>query len=186
MQRAFAKFDNPKNIEAHAGQVFHIRNSVIQVLCTWELQTQYKRSYESVDKMNSASLILDISICGERMIMLGDSGAGSTYYLNKLYGSWLKADMLTVAHHGYQGANAALYQNIDADIVLWPINREDITALLANEINKPLEDADQIWVTGKSITIIPLPYTGDDDVIVFEAPVLAGQEWEDVYPGTNN
>jgi beta-lactamase superfamily II metal-dependent hydrolase len=186
MQNAFAKFSTPKIIEAHAGQVFYIRNAVIQVLCTWELQTQYKRAYESVDKMNSASLILDISLCGERLIMLGDSGVGSTYYLNKLYGSWLKADMLTVAHHGYQGANPALYNNIDADIVLWPINREDVTELLGNEINKPLANADAIWVTGKSITVIPLPYTGDEDVIVFEAPVLAGKEWEDVYPGISN
>lgn len=186
MQNAFAKFTSPKIIEAHAGQVFYIRNAVIQVLCTWELQTQYKRAYESVDKMNSASLILDISICDERLIMLGDSGAGSTYYLNKLYGSWLKADMLTVAHHGYQGANPALYNNIDADIVLWPINREDVTELLGNEINKPLANADAIWVTGKSITVIPLPYTDDEDVLVFEAPVLAGKEWEDVYPGINN
>lgn len=182
MQRKFAKFSGAKVIEAHAGQVFHIRNAVINVLCTWELQTQYSKEFESVTTMNSASLILDITIDGSRTIMLGDSGESSTAYLNKLYGKWLKADMVTVAHHGYQGANAALYKNIGADIVLWPINKSDITGMLQEEKHQPLKEADAIWVTGSSITIIPVPYTRDSDVIVFEAPVLAGKLWEEVYP----
>ena len=140
------------------------------------------KEFESVTTMNSASLILDITIDGSRTIMLGDSGESSTAYLNKLYGKWLKADMVTVAHHGYQGANAALYKNIGADIVLWPINKSDITGMLQEEKHQPLKEADAIWVTGSSITIIPVPYTRDSDVIVFEAPVLAGKLWEEVYP----
>ncbi|MBR5785159.1 MAG: MBL fold metallo-hydrolase [Clostridia bacterium] len=182
MQNAFAKFKNAKIIEAHAGQVFYIRNAVINVLSTWEIQTQYNSSFESVTKMNSASLILDVTINNERTIVLGDSGDSSTAYLNKLYGTWIKADMVTVAHHGYQGANSTLYKNIEPDIVLWPINKENITSLLNEARNQPLKDADKIWVTGKSITIVPLPYTNDADVIVFEAPVLAGKTWNEVYP----
>ena len=93
--------------------------------------------------------------------------------------------MVTVAHHGYTGANATLYENIDADIVLWPINKEDVSSMLNEARNVPLKDADKIWVTGKSITIIPLAYTSDDDVIVFKAPVLAGKTWEELYPVGN-
>lgn len=182
MQNAFAKFKDAKVIEAHAGQVFHIRNAVVNVLCTWELQTEYSTKFESVTTMNSASVILDINIDGVRTIMLGDNGESSTAYLNKLYGAWLESDMVTVAHHGYQGANSTLYKNIVPKIVLWPINKENITSLLNEARNVPLKNADKIWVTGKSITIIPLPYNSDDDVIVFEAPVLAGKNWEDVYP----
>lgn len=182
MQNAFSKFKDAKVIEAHAGQKFHLRNAVIDVLSTWELQTEYSVKFESITTMNSASLILDIKIEGTRNIMLGDSGESSTAYLNKLYGSWLKADMVTVAHHGYQGANSTLYKYIDPDIVLWPINREDITSLLNEARHSPLKEADKIWVTGKSVTIIPIPYTSDADVIVFEAPVLAGKTWEEVYP----
>lgn len=184
MQKAFAKFPEASIIEAHAGQVFYLRNAVIDVLLTWELQTQYSPDFESVSTMNSASLILDVEICGERLIVLGDSGVSSTAYLNKLYGSWLKSDMVSIAHHGYQGADAALYRNIDADIVLWPINREDVTDLLNEKRNRPLKEADKIWVVGKSITVLPLPYTTDSDVIVFEAPVLTGRQWDDVYPAS--
>lgn len=185
MQDAFAKFKDVKIIEAHAGQVFYIRNAVINILSTWEIQTQYSVKYESVSAMNSASLILDVRIEDTRTIVLGDSGESSTAYLNKLYGRWLKSDMVTVAHHGYTGANATLYENIDADIVLWPINKEDVSSMLNEARNVPLKDADKIWVTGNSITIIPLAYTSDDDVIVFKAPVLAGKTWEELYPVGN-
>ncbi len=187
MQQCFAKFDGAAVVEAHSGQKFYLRDAVIDVLCTWETQTEYHATnnitgeeYVSINQMNSASVILDVDLGGERTIVLGDCGPSSTAYLEKLYGSWLKSDMQTVAHHGFQGASPELNRYIDADVVLWP--NQDISSHVNKKYNLPLLDADVIWEAGNHVTIIPLPYTGDGDVTRFEAPAMHGKTWEEVYP----
>jgi hypothetical protein len=63
---------------------------------------------------------------GKKTLFLADAEGDSNAKLEKLYGSELNADILQVAHHGYNNTNAGIvYKYITPSIVLWPIQTSD-------------------------------------------------------------
>ena len=182
MQEAAAKFEGVSMIEAHAGQTYYIRNAEIDILCTWELQTECSDTWVSVNEGNSASVVLDLKIEGERMILFGDCGASENLLMQQMYiGDFLKADFVQPAHHGYNDLRV-LYGRIDADVAIWP----EKNAVSMDSHNAVLADLD-IYAHGEGITYIPLPYAGDGSKTIWDgtSPIHESKKvlyWDAVYP----
>lgn len=170
IEESVEKFDGADIVESHAGQTYYIRDAVIDVLCTWELQTEWSDSWVSVNEGNAISQILDIKLGSERIIMLGDSGISSTATTEQLYSAdFLEADFLQVAHHGYNGSfTKNLNEMVNPDVVLWPND----TLSSANLAKNFAEIPEEIYYHNRQITVIPLPYTGEENV----------EYWSRVYP----
>lgn len=101
-------------IVAHAGQRFEYGGIDIDVLFTSE--NIYRK--QMLDT-NMSSVIYSVTGATGRMIILGDAVDIECPMLNAIYGSALKADLVQVHHHGYNGGNAEMYASIDADYAIW-------------------------------------------------------------------
>lgn len=163
MQDAFALFTNSdvELVEAHAGQKFFIRDAVIDILSTWELQTNTHSGCISVNEGNAASVIFTIDVGSERMLMTGDCGRSENNLMLKLYGAeFLNSDFLQVAHHGYNAFTKELNERVAADVILWTNDNLHSSALAGNFSVTP----EILFYHNEQLTVIPLPFTGVEDV----------------------
>lgn len=170
MQDAFALFtgSDVALVEAHAGQKFFLRDAVINVLSTWELQTNTYSGYISVNEGNAASVIFTIDIGSERMLMTGDCGRSENNLMLKLYSSdFLNSDFLQVAHHGYNSFTKELNERVAADVILWTNDNLHSSALAGNFSVIP----EILFYHNEQLTVIPLPFTGVEDV-EYQAPAF--------------
>ena len=68
----------------------------------------------------------------------------------KVYGDYLKSDVLQMAHHGLSGGEITLYQAADPDICLWPTTETRFSGNYDSNVNDPYsarEEGDQ-WCLG--------------------------------------
>ena len=157
IQNAVAKCEGAVMVEAHAGQTFYIRDAVIDVLLTWELQTEWSDSWFSINEGNSGT-VYSVELGGERIMMLGDCGKSATESMLDLYSAeFLKSDILQIAHHGYNAFTKPLNEKIAADAVLWTNDTLSGTAVNNNFDNPP----ETFYYHKKRISVISLPYTGE-------------------------
>ena len=101
------------------------------------------------------------------VLVLGDASNRSCGYMVHSYGDFLKSDIVQVAHHGYTGGTIPLYEAIDADVLLWPCGVASIDGsyerLMERDYNaKAVELAEEVYIAGKFIHTLPLPYTPED------------------------
>jgi hypothetical protein len=155
-QKACAHYEELEVIEAHPGQKFYIRDAEIEMLFTWELLV------DKVDYFNDTSLVFSIKLGDELIMQLGDCGPETAQVILYLYGKYLKSDIVQVAHHGYQGASALLYRRIDADVALWPSTGYNYLRQEGRKDNQPLKDVEAMYLAERLVTVIPLPYDGED------------------------
>lgn len=148
-----------EEVEAHTGQTFYIRDAVIDVLCTWEEQTEWSDSWVSINEGNSGT-VYSLELGGERIMMLSDCGVSSKDTMLDLYSAeFLKSDVLQVAHHGYNAFTKPLNDLVNPDMVLWTNDSLSSGALSNNFTNVP--DRANIYHNADRITLINLPYTGE-------------------------
>ena len=108
------RYPDAKIIIAHAGQSFVFGDITIDVLFTSE-NIYGKQMLDT----NMSSVVYSITGKTGRMIILGDAVDIECPMLNAIYGSTLKANVVQVAHHGYNGGNAEMYASIGADYAIW-------------------------------------------------------------------
>lgn len=161
-------FPAAKLVEAHPGQVYYIRDAVIEMLYTWELD------WKMPNRCNSLSLVFTIELGDTRIMVPGDCGESATKIIQNIYKSYLKSDIQFVVHHGYPGASEILNTYIDADVVLWPTTDSHYEQTKNAAYNKPLQKAESTYIAGNRVTVITLPYKGEESVSVSPAsqPVL--------------
>ena len=155
-----ASFGDVKIIEAHPGQVFYLRDIVIEMLHTWDLSPS-----ASIDYMNDSSLVFTVNFDdadSTKMMQLADCGPVTTQILLDMYDDeTLKSDIIQVAHHGYKGASSTLNSTIDANIVLWPCGRSAYFNLRMSSANTILRNADYLYVAQTCATIVPIPFDAE-------------------------
>lgn len=156
-------FPDAKLVEAHPGQVYYIRDAVIEMLYTWELD------WKMPNRCNSLSLVFTVELGDTRIMVPGDCGESETKILHFLYKSYLKSDIQFVVHHGYPGASALLNSYIDADVVLWPTTDSHYQSKKNLDYNAPLQRAEATYVAGDRLTVITLPYQGEESVSISPA-----------------
>ena len=116
-----SRYPNSKIIVAHAGQSFVYGDITIDVLFTSE--NIYRK--QMLDT-NMSSVAYSVTGNSGRMIILGDAVEIESPMLNAVYGSTLKANLVQVAHHGYNGGNAEMYASINADYAIWANSYETV------------------------------------------------------------
>ncbi len=150
-----AYYPDVEVIKVHPGQVFYLRDAVIEVLYTLDL-------YEPVGltDFNNTSIVCTVELGGQKLLQTGDCGVLSSGILVQNYDAALRCDILQVSHHGYQGGTEELYRAVDPRYVLWPsgsstfINYQNASnnTWLLNESNMQ-----QLWVARSDIVTLPLP-----------------------------
>lgn len=145
--------------EAHPGQVYYIRDAVIEMLYTWE---QYPNSMKMLSYFNDTSLVFSVDLGGEHIMQMGDCGPQASKVLEAIYTQdELRADIMQTAHHGYTGASAKLNELIDAPVILWPTTDYKFPIFKADDYNLPLYTRPYIYVADQRVTVVPLPFDAD-------------------------
>ena len=79
------------------------------------------------------------------------------------FGAYLKSDIVQVSHHGYVGATVELYNEIDAPIALWPINKVWYDKMILPEYTYYKENIEVLKHAKENLLaeehiLLPLPY----------------------------
>ena len=138
-----SEYSNAQMWVAHAGEVLNLPGVEMEVLYT---QEDYATGFGlkpngSVvfGSANSTNVITRLTINGTTVMMLGDSMPEENKWMANNYGDYLKSDMLQLAHHGSNGGEITLYQAIDPDICIWPVEAERMEEFKSNsEFNRYL------------------------------------------------
>lgn len=125
-------------VKPHTGQTFTLDSLNIEVLYTHEDAFYPKTGEVDLDTFNDSSTVLKLSFDGKVFMLLGDVDSGGEKIINNSYGEeTLRADIVQVAHHGYNTV-AKLYNMIQAPIALYPQYRDKI---FKNKESEVTEDA---------------------------------------------
>ncbi len=103
------------------GDSLTLAGATVDVLCTWEDVVALD---STVSDGNETSTVLRFNIEGQKLLFLADGEAlVSQVLLNGYQSSELKSDIVQMAHHGFDdGATDELYEAVDADTLLWPMD----------------------------------------------------------------
>ena len=158
LRREFSKIPV---IKAHTGQLFRIGGMEIEMLFTYEDLEPSPLEYQ-----NTSSLVFRVTCQDNTVLVLGDASNRSCSYLVRSYGDYLKSDIVQISHHGYTGGTIPLYNAISAEVALWPCGVASIDgsyeSLLTRDYNaKAVELAKEVYIAGKLVRTLTLPYTPD-------------------------
>ena len=121
MPNALSKMKIEKTVKAHPGQVFYYADLTLTIIGTHDLVKP-----KSLNSHNNASIVSFVEFGGKKALYLADAEGDANAQLKALYGENLKADIVQVAHHGYNNTNANIvYPYVNPTIVLWPIQTAD-------------------------------------------------------------
>lgn len=165
-------------IVCHTGQRFYFADSVFEILYTVE-----NYGPTTVNALNTSTSLVKVTTTDPKTgsstttMVMGDVTGPAMAICNKLYGTWMKSDIVQVAHHGYttwgnDAAMATAYKYMSPEIVLWPQGNNAFPNYKEKSYNKVLWDGTnknfkQMYVAGwiGSQYIVPLPYSGDTATI---------------------
>ena len=101
----------------HSGMSWGFADAKISVICTQE-DVYPMTPYDA----NDTCLVLRADIGGQRIMFLADACESQSRVMSRnIAASELKSDIVTVAHHGYEGCLTDLYKKIDAHTAFWPM-----------------------------------------------------------------
>lgn len=69
---------------------------------------------------NEQSMVIKFDTGKQSLLILGDTGEGSSEKLLKNQKEKLKSDIVQMAHHGQLGATKELYETVQPKVCLWP------------------------------------------------------------------
>ena len=107
-------------LKVHAGQKYYFANLEIEVMTTYDDLNPVR-----VHVQNDTNTVLRFTLEKEgkedyTMLWLGDANAQQSRFMCAMYGDYLEADMVQVAHHGGPGCENDLYNSVKASIVMYP------------------------------------------------------------------
>lgn len=112
-------YPNAKIIKPHIGQILKFCNVEFEVLYAQEHFAPGKMSQQ-----NDSSLMLRMHVNGQTVLFTGDAEVTASGHLCKMYGNYLKSDILQINHHGYSGGTVDLYDLVDPTYTMWPTSQE--------------------------------------------------------------
>ena len=108
---------------------------------------------------NDHSTVIRVTVHGQRILFLGDIyREGSAVLLQRPEA--LRCDLVQIAHHGFPGATADLYDACHAAIALWPTADYCIPRLREDAVNRHVLDHPEIKrhiFSGEGTVELPLP-----------------------------
>lgn len=103
----------------HTGMQLEFTGIDVSVVCTHE--DIYPNA--PIDN-NDTATVLRIDVEGQRYMFLADCRDNQSAAMIQSFKNTdvLKSDVVQWSHHGYEGATKALYETVDADVILFPLN----------------------------------------------------------------
>ena len=148
------EYADANQVKAHPGQVFQFANAELEILYTYDAILPFK-----LDTHNTTSMAFSVTIGGQKTIVLGDTQASAANVFRKMYGNYLKADIVNVTHHGLVGGANDTYAIINAPVALWTSGVNVYNERSKSAYNQTLiKTAKEILVAGDKITRLTLPY----------------------------
>lgn len=161
MLSAAKTFKGAEIIRAHVGQEYYLGGAKLEVLYTLE-------SYlpKVLTAYNTTSIVINCEIAGEKFLILGDATGYALNICSRMYGSYLKADIVQLAHHGYNtGGNDIgtidAYRIMSPELVLYPVGIKGYEENVDRAYNQALlasGNVKEVIVAGSTDHIIKLPY----------------------------
>lgn len=147
---------NIKIIKPHTGQVYYYGSASVEILYTAEDMLP-----KALDYINSSSLVLKVKVGNSSLLALTDTTHASGDILRKMYGSYLKSDMVQIAHHGMYAGYPNLYETIQAKVLIWPSNAKCLKQQRNDStVKAALKYASDLYIVNASQnTTLNLPHT---------------------------
>ena len=171
-------------VKLHSGNRFAVRNAQFEVLYAYD--DLYPQTILD-GGMNENSLLLKMTVDGQTVLWTGDFAFLATDLVLREYDTALKADILQMAHHGWNGT-ASLYAAIDPTYAILPISFSvDMDEMLAIEPNAWLKNSPHMQnmiVTFHGTWTLRLPFAPTPgsleripsaDTVYPEYPTLLGE-----------
>ena len=113
-----------------------------------------------LDYVNSSSMVVRFKVGSQTILALADTTHSVSTALQNTYGSYLKSDMVQLAHHGTYPGHASLYTKINAQVLFWPSNTSNAKKQYSDSaVKEALNKAKDIYLAKGTDITIPLPYT---------------------------
>ena len=142
-------------IKPHTGQIYNFGSVSAEILYTVEDVLPSKLDY-----INTSSLIVRFKIKDQTILALADATHTVSTILQNTYGSYLKSDMVQLAHHGTYPGHASLYTKINAPVLFWPTNTANAKAQYSNSaVKEALAKAKDVYLSKNVDVTLDLPYT---------------------------
>jgi hypothetical protein len=121
-------------------------------------------------------------------MFLGDSAVDCSKDLVKMWGSYLKSDIMQAAHHGLNGGSKLLYVTIDPKVVLVPVSERLLKTSLTFAYTRYLWNNEsgnirEIIVSAWEQRVLALPYTSPDAAPLYSPN--ADDPWVGLYTKYN-
>ncbi len=147
-------------LKAHTGQVMDFGDAAIEVLYTVE-----DLMPKNITNINDSSMVIRLNMGGHRIMLLADTCYASGPILNKLWGDYLRSDIMQIAHHGVWPSVVDIYNSIQAQTIIFPAMYKNLKNYIYNSssyqsvVLAALDYAKDIYVTDAKTFVIELPYT---------------------------
>ena len=144
-------------IKVHTGQVINFGDTEVEILYTVEDIMPKK-----LPNNNDSSLVIRLHMADQSIILLADTCYDSGPIMNKIWGSYLKSDIMQIAHHGQWPSVAEIYHSIQAKVVLFPSMTKNVKNWVVDSrwaavMQVVLDYAEDIYISGDALTVIELP-----------------------------
>ena len=144
-----------KIIKPHTGQVYNFGSVSAEILYTVEDILPAKLDY-----VNSSSMVVRFKIGSQTILALADTTHSVSTALQNTYGSYLKSDIVQLAHHGTYPGHASLYTKINAQVLFWPSNTANAKKQYSDSaVKEALNKAKDVYLSKGTDVTISFPYT---------------------------
>ena len=144
-----------KIIKPHTGQVYNFGSVSAEILYTVDDILPSKLDY-----VNSSSMVVRFKVGSQTILALADTTHSVSTALQNTYGSYLKSDMVQLAHHGTYPGHASLYTKINAQVLFWPSNTANAKKQYSDSaVKEALNKAKDVYLSKGTDVTISLPYT---------------------------
>ena len=143
-------------IKPHTGQIYNFGSASIEILYTVE---DYMPN--TISDLNNTSMVVRFTVGGQTIIALGDVLEPAAKIICNMHGSYLKSDIVQLAHHGTTPGTKALYTNINAPILLWPSCKDNVQKRYQSSghesLSEAINKAKDIYLAGEGTKTLSLP-----------------------------
>ncbi|MBQ9879878.1 MAG: hypothetical protein IJM45_05525 [Clostridia bacterium] len=145
-------------VKLHSGNRFAVRNADFEVLYAYD--DLYPKTILD-GGMNENSLLLKMTVGSQSVLWTGDFAFNAADLVLSEYDDALSADILQMAHHGWNGT-PELYAAVDPEYALLPVSFEcDLDSMFSSAQNAWLKNSPklrQVIVTFCGTWTVRLPY----------------------------
>ena len=154
-------------ITVRTGMEFYICNAKIEILYTEEDIYPHQ-----LNNFNDTSTVSRVTISDQSIIFLGDVRYVGSDIMSAMYGRSVKADIVQVSHHGWDGGTLELYKLINPMACFWPGDKYDYAGA-KGAADSNVRDVAK-WLTSKcgsklwlqtQTTTLTFPYKNGDKVV---------------------